>query len=382
MELLHKGFDSVDIAFKTHIPSSLADILASCKTEAAEQDRALIAPIPGIHLQVEPTGAKGGYAYRCSTGALGAIWFFKKPKPKDPWGVRVSCRALPLALYGLDVVRRRFEAELGILGMQVFPAMESIGRVDFAVDFLAPKFSLNRDQFVMHARCNRSTHFDIDTILENGHSGRAASVTIGKNPGRQICVYDKRHEVISRNKKYWFEIWNANLQKGGLPHMDFSDAATSRVWRVELRAYKKHLKDRWGITTWNDLSTKLQPLYARAMDDIRYTCLSDDSNRARWVTHPLWRSAQAEIVGSMTETLSPVDPDEIKDMVEEDVNAMLKAQISGCLITLAARQGVSMSRLTEWVTGTGHGIARDFSRQKERTEKKYNAAREKYEGWF
>jgi hypothetical protein len=48
------------------------------------------------------------------------------------------------------------------------------------------------DHFVMHARGSRREHSEVEEIRAHGHPGRVTSVTVGKNPGRQVIVYDKR----------------------------------------------------------------------------------------------------------------------------------------------------------------------------------------------
>lgn len=52
---------------------------------------------------------------------------------------------------------------------------------------------------------------------------------------------------------------------------------------MELRAYKRHLKDTWGVTSWSDFDDKLGDIYAKMVADIRYTDPTSDTNRARWL---------------------------------------------------------------------------------------------------
>ncbi|PIE18123.1 MAG: hypothetical protein CSA65_05915, partial [Proteobacteria bacterium] len=91
---------------------------------------------------------------------------------------------------------------------------------------------------------NRADH--MDEMRSNGKSGRYSSVTVGKNPGRQVTIYDKRAQVIAKRKPIWWDIWNANLAREGAPPLD-PDAKSSQVWRIEVRAFKSCLKDRWGV---------------------------------------------------------------------------------------------------------------------------------------
>ena len=77
-----------------------------------------------------------------NTGRTGATWFFKKPNSKDQWGVRVSCGSFMLAEQGLGAARTEIYRTMEQLGVRVQPNGESIGRVDFAVDVLAPDLVL------------------------------------------------------------------------------------------------------------------------------------------------------------------------------------------------------------------------------------------------
>lgn len=179
--------------------------------------RAAMLDYRGVRMAVADSGARGGYAFRYDTGPDGATWFFKRPRPGDPWGVRVSVKALALALYGLGGVRARLYGFLEALGIFVPLGAESIGRVDYAVDILAPGFVLEPERFVMHSHATRIDHSEPDPMVRHGTSGRVTSVTVGKMPNRQVIVYDKRKEVIARRKVHWWEIWNACLAHRGEP---------------------------------------------------------------------------------------------------------------------------------------------------------------------
>ena len=72
---------------------------------------------------------------------------------------------------------------------------------------------------------------------------------IGKMPGREVTVYDKRADLIAKGKPEWWTIYNDLRKADGKPVLDPTDRASSQIWRVEVRAGKDHLKDRWGITT-------------------------------------------------------------------------------------------------------------------------------------
>src|SRR4029077_1301274 len=88
---------------------------------------------------------------------------------------------------------------------------------------------------------------------------RLESVTIGKMPGRQIIVYDKRREVVEKRKLLWFRVWGID------PH-----DTSVQVWRVEMRAGKKELKGRWQIRTFDDVDRAIGDVFLQALVDVRY----------------------------------------------------------------------------------------------------------------
>lgn len=339
MRMIRIGFDGLDLSYNLNIPEELAERLEEQRSVAEAQDGYLgLINQNGVQLIVHPTGAKGGYAFRCDTGLggpKGEVWFFKRPNTlKDPWGVRVSCRALPLALDGLVKVRKNIEDTLAALGMTYEPGMESIARVDVACDILAPGFIAERDHFIAHAQ---TTISEISTDLMHvvGRSGRVETITIGKNPQRQVVLYDKRAEVIAKGNLFWWPIWNAALAEQALPPLDSSERDKSSVWRVEIRAYKRHLKDKWDVTTWGELRDKLPHILHHALCDVRYTQPSTDSNRARWPDHPLWTIAHDAFGRDMEDLASMADRAEIDRILELKSDEALCSQISGYLFSRA-----------------------------------------------
>ena len=382
MHLIRYGFDGLDLAYNLSIPEDLAQQLEEQRAVADAEDRYLgLIQRHGVSLIVHATGAKGGYAFRCDSGLggpLGELWLFKRPtERKDPWGVRVSCRALPLALDGLAKVRQRIEATMAALGMSVKSGDEAIARVDVACDILAPDFVADRNCVVAHSQ---TTIKDItpDMMQVVGRSGRLESITIGKNPGRQVVIYDKRAEVIAMQKPYWWPIWDAALAEQGLPPLDPKDRANSAVWRVELRLYKRHLKDKWRVSTWGDLRDKLPEMLHYTLCDIRYTQPSNDSNRARWPDHPIWGIAHDAFGRDMADLASMADRAVIDDMLRSRSDEALRAQITSCLLSRAALHRVADGRIDAFALGTCQQLIRDWKRYPERHNEKLARARVRY----
>jgi hypothetical protein len=50
---------------------------------------------------------------------------------------------------------------------------------------------------------------------------RVSGITIGRMPGRQLCLYDKRADSLLKRKLYWPAVWGLDLAEHRNP-----------VWRV------------------------------------------------------------------------------------------------------------------------------------------------------
>jgi hypothetical protein len=269
---------------------------------------------------------------------------FKKPNAKDPWGVRVSFGSDFLSTGGVGAAKAHLEWVTRHMGMSYVSTDVSIGRVDYCLDILAPNLVLDPDSFVMSARTSRKDHHDLHNLSAHGTSGKISSITVGSISNRQVIIYDKRAEVIVRNKHQWWLIWQDTLDRM-LDHrqittpikLDPSDAGQSRVIRVEFRAGKTALKERWNITTWEDFFDRFGDLCRQTGESIRY-CQPNlsDTKRARWPNHPLWEIACAEMNDDLFDMRSGVDPDVIKEVHKETHISLVLRNIIGCSLTHAA----------------------------------------------
>lgn len=378
MELLYQGFDGLDVSFKGQISDALCKALESAKEESQQRHQSSPVNHNGISMLVSESGAKGGYAFTASTGTFGATWFFKKPNANDPWGIRVSCNSFNLAINGLGRVRADLYSIMDILGISMSAGSVSIGRVDYALDFLAPSLILVPHQFVMHSNANRADHVEQPEVSINGRSGRITSVTVGKMPGRQVIVYDKRAEVIAKHKVGWWEIWNATRARAGAAPLRREEPTESRVWRVELRAGKHHLKDNWNIRTWADLDNSLGDLIASTLDAIRYTEPTEDSNRSRWPDGVLWTQVRTNTQADLFEMRSYADPEIVKRVQKDEHDQLLAGQMLGLLISRAALQGIEAGQLRTFATAAGIEMAHDIANSPTRFEKKLVRAADRY----
>ncbi len=87
------------------------------------------------------------------------------------------------------------------------------------------------------------------------------------------------------------------------------------VWRVEVRAGKKELKDKYQIRKFSDFDAGIGDVVVNALHEVRY--LADrqgDSNVSRQMLHPLWTSAQSVSAKDLIDYRSGLTPDQIVEI--------------------------------------------------------------------
>lgn len=241
--LLHAGFDTLDVAFRGALSFESLNVLRSARDKASELQEPVLCALGSqkVAMHVLGYGVRGGYAFVSETGPLGGHWRFKDNMDSRQWNIFVSPSATALLAFGYHGVRDRLHEVLSGMGARVTD--HSINRVDFAMDFRSTGFELRPEQFVAHSHTKLQPYWSAHAEPSGSsqpssvvRGRRVESVTIGKMPGRQLIVYDKRREAIERRKRFWFERWG----------LDPTDRDVD-VWRVEVRLGKKHLKGRWNI---------------------------------------------------------------------------------------------------------------------------------------
>ncbi|MYM55189.1 hypothetical protein [Thalassovita mangrovi] len=381
MKIVHRGFDRLELSIGANIPAELFEHLDPIREQAEEARQKLPVTYGGADFDLWPNGAQG-YRFILSSDIWASQWFFKKPNPRDPWGIRIIIGSHFLATQGLGKVRAYIAKTLERLGVRYGPHQVSIGRTDFCVDILAPEFELTPENFVIHSHTNRADYCTPDEhVRSNGKSGRFTSVTIGKTPGRQVILYDKRREVIEKGheKKIWWDIWNSNLEAEGVPPLDPQDRSQSQVWRIEIRAGKRVMKDRWNISRWEHFDAMFGDVIAEAFKKTRY-CEPDpfDTNRARWPNHEIWDLAKIESDADLTELRSYLAPSAIKEVHKaEQIKLMMTLAVGNC-VTLAALEGIESDNLQDYLEGMGQRLRLDIQADPERAANKLASAKDRY----
>lgn len=333
--LLYNSFDKFDVAFRGTLEPMALDILEGAKRQANErkEEKVLASIGPGnVNIHVLDHGGSGGYAYVCSTGPFGANWSFKKSGNRADWNISASVQTRTLISKPLEQIFSDLKQELSQMGA-VFD-LESINRIDFAMDFLAPDFELDHKNVVAHRRTKIRPYWSEKNVDENQPSEvfagrRCESVTIGKMPGRQIIIYDKKRASIDKKQLFWFNVWN----------IDPKDKAKS-IWRIELRAGKRHLKDTWRLSSFADIEASIGDVFEKTTSEVRYlTASQTDSNVSRQAVHPIWAEARKHSLNALSDHRSGLTKGQMISIEREHKVAEYAAQIHGLIAGLAVVSG-------------------------------------------
>lgn len=373
LKLLHAGFDTLDVSFQGALPASALKDLAAAKAEAARRKERQLVRVGSTDAHVFDHGAKGGYAFILDTGPLGEMWTFKENTHASEWNIGVSVGAAALATRGYAETKARLYEQLAAMGCSVIS--ESIRRADFAMDFLMPGgFTLDLENVVAPSRSKVSPHWG-DTQRLDGkdmqpsaviRGRRLESVTVGKMPGRQVIIYDKRKAAIDKKAFFWFDVWGIDR------------ATRPNVWRVELRAGKKELKERRQITTFADFECSVGDVYTDIAEAVRYhEDRQTDSNVSRQTQHPLWDAAQATVQDRLFTFRSGLCADQVKEVFRDQQCETYLQQIQGMMAGLSVAVGTPEAELPDFPEKLADILARritepgnTFHESRERAERR------------
>ena len=354
MRILRSGFDTIDIAIKGALPKATLGFLREMKEEAAQTQEDAPILVGSDTAFVASSGLKGGYAFRVDTGPVGEILAIKDNPNPTQWNLFVSIHAATLASLGLSQAVENVWTRLNALSADILD--HSVNRTDYAIDFLAPDFEPDLSRFVTQARSKKRPIYSGPAVPPDDlqpqavFSGRRLeTVMIGKMPGRQVVLYDKRREAIDKQKWFWFRAWN----------LDRHDP-TARVWRVEIRAGKRELKGRWGVSSLTDVLDTIGDVYRATLADIRYVAAHQtDSNVHRQRLDPLWAAAQAHIAIALKEYSSGLCPVDVLEIEREKAIRMYHALVLGNVAGLAASLGYSVGELERDLPTYVKGLIQD-----------------------
>lgn len=374
-KLLHAGFDTLDVAFAGALPNTaLSKLEHACAVAKECQEPVLTAIGPGnVSMHVSAHGMRGGFAFVVDTGPLGAKWMFKNSADVRQWNIFASPRATMLLAYGYEGTRDLLWTTLDAMGAKI--TNHSINRADFAMDFQTKNFELHQDQFVAHSHSKLNPHWGKSQNVTDDNQPSAIlrgrkteSVTVGKQPGRQIIVYDKRREAIEKQKYFWFEAWDKDRHE---PELE--------VWRVEVRAGKKELKNKYQIRTFEDFECGIGDAISNALEKVKYIDdQQNDSNVTRQSLHPLWVEAKSIALNNLCQFRSGLTPDQIIKITHEQAINQYTNLCVGNGIGLGIASGLSDEEMTDKLPALiADSLRKAFEQDSKRTEKSIRRGRER-----
>ncbi|MBR9653553.1 hypothetical protein [Thalassovita aquimarina] len=334
-QILHSGFDGLRFTLQAEITPELRRELALAKAHAKEHNQDIELRFGDLLLSV--TG-KGGRTFNTHTGELGAVWMFQDPEdriPNNP-GITVDFRALGLATGGLDHAERHFREVMEAMSIPYGEHQLRVSRVDFAMDVLAPWFEPERIALVAPPGTKVTEYTGADETVTQATGSRVTGLRAGNVDNRQLAIYDKRAEVMQKAKDGWLAIWNAERAACSQEPLNLSDRDASQVWRFELRLGSKQLRGRFEMHSWADLRDRLGDAYNDALGRLRYCIPSNDSNRARWPLHELWRLFEDTIGQDLAVHCCGVQPLDVIFANRTAKMRELDQQLLGLFVTRAA----------------------------------------------
>lgn len=180
----------------------------------------------------------------------------------------VTYRSIALWHMGLRALHERFLKWSRTVGLAVLQP-ESVSRMDYAFDYHLPLIDFDEDNFVS------------SFVKDNQHRKNGIVQTFRLGQGDLVLrCYNKSDEINESSSKTWlYELWGRD----------------SDVWRIEWQARKEWLRD-YGIKTVSDLESNQGDLLTFLVNDHTKLCIkSGDTNRSRWLLHPLWMNLQEQV---------------------------------------------------------------------------------------
>ena len=332
MKTLYSGFDTIILAVQGALAPASLEHLERSKLKAKEADAEYLTKLgkPARDVHVRSHGQQGGYAYVINTGSLGEHICFKNSLDRTKWNGLVKLRSVTLAVLGWRKAVEQAMKALSDIGFHV--AEVSMNRVDYCIDILNAPLILDPKNFVAHARMTKTAYSERCTDVSRGDT--CETVTIGKSPGLQVTIYDKRREVIAKKKPYWFEIWK----------IDPTDI-TLTVHRVEIRAGKNELK-KYGLTTWDDFERIIGDIINAAIKRIRYIeAREDNSNISRQPLHPTWLHVKHHVEGDLLDHVSNTEPARVLHVLRKQKSQEYLSQIIGLMAGLAVCENIDLEHV-------------------------------------
>ena len=280
------GLDRLTLSYRMHAPLPADLVLAFTEY----RDSARCQRVPGVPLSIAgeewlvcPRGRQG-YGFHVRRGDV-HIFFSESFRADDYAHVLVEVGSVSCWSPGYTVVRDQILHFFINAGIDVDVSSEKVSRADITADFFADIKGLEhefaRDRII--SRATSRGHYD-DGLEYTGFSVASRPV--------HITVYDKVKELNRQTP----EKIDTFAQVWGVKPEDIYESRIS-ITRVEFRVYRKHIRERHGVDTLDDLMAKLQQIWVYLT--YKWIRIADktvdrvNKNQAHAPVSPFWRRVQS-----------------------------------------------------------------------------------------
>lgn len=376
MKPIYQNFDGLEVSFQCRVSKQIRAQLENAKLQA-QSNKAKVLLLLGkseLPVTVYETGARGGFTYQFDTGLDGEIWLVRDSDNANDWCVRVRVSSLGLALKGyrqvkegmLDTLSNVLHAEGSVENM--YEPKERVSRIDYCLDYLLDGgFEPSIRNFVCSGRANKGVVGEFN-FEENGSGSRIEYTRIGKMPNRQVVIYNKTKEIASKQKLYWWKIWE----------IQNSQVDEKQIWRVEIRAGKKEL-NKWNLRQFKDLENIAGDVFLSIMQHFRY-CEPNllDQNKTRWSNTQIWNASIHSIQNELFDYISKADRKEIFEDYRNNVISRYEKLITGIMASYTAVTGNNITEIPAVLDQVCQHVAEEASLNHKQFEAKIEKARNKF----
>lgn len=326
MQIIHSGFDSIYFSIQGALSPVARKRYERLKDQAIQQKSDHSFHVDGStnRYRIQGNGKTGGYTHLINTGHVGSVIAFKKSLSRTEHNGFAEISSACLLAHGWENAIAQTLGHVKTLGFHVVEI--SLNRADYCMDFLDAPIDIDPRDFIAHSRVKKTAYHESGRVLDHmqkrsvAQSDHVKSLTLGKMPGRQIIVYDKRAEVIEKRKLYWFDAWG----------VDRADN-TRTVHRVEVRAARDHLR-KYNIRTLDDFKRHIGLVLTDAVRAIRWVRRpATDANVTRSPLHPVWEAVQTHMDNALAPYTAPLTAEVITECMRESKCHEYKQQFTGIL---------------------------------------------------
>lgn len=364
MRKIYEGFDNIDVAIDCVVNSLALNEFCAIKEELNSLDhmKHLKFTRKGEEFLMYQTGKDGGYAYHFKHD-LGD--FYVKARQDLEWPVFVSIGSEGLVKYGsLDNALEKMYEILNLFCDEI--KAESVNRADYCIDFIGDfrwKLDNIAKKSIREIQENRTfSDSEKKKLIEElkeldkpekdkpknkgddysqginaeHNNGRTTAFRMGKNPNRQLAVYDKTIEIVVKNKGYWKDIWAMSKNyKEGVP-----------VFRIELRAFRNTLKRfMGGKRSVEKLKKEICSILCKIFNLVSYKSISRNDFKGENYSrdaknHPFWDYMVSQFFKMKDNVLPARHIEAVRTYIDNQLAEQLKKQAIGTLVTSAYVNGV------------------------------------------